>query len=275
MAFKPDIKQGEVLSNKQLSEEFLCGNMGGMRRSLKTKTLVLVSDHTKSLYDDKWYANEFHYTGMGKVGDQSLTFGQNRTLSESKGNGVGLHLFEVFNRGEYIYQGEVILSKQPYTEKQLDDAGNIRNAWMFPLQLLEKYPVRIEEEDIKRIASAKIKKAKKYPILKLKAVVEPKRNKPASKRETLTTSFDRDPFVVEYALTRAKGVCQLCDGPAPFKKKTGEPYLQVHHIIYLANNGSDTYDNVVALCPNCHAKIHTLENDNEVEKLKKLALIKI
>lgn len=34
--------------------------MGGMRRSKTTGTLVILSDHTKGLYDDKWYGDEFH-----------------------------------------------------------------------------------------------------------------------------------------------------------------------------------------------------------------------
>ena len=40
--------------------------MGGMRRSLTTNSLVIVSDHTKELYDDKWVDDVLHYTGMGK-----------------------------------------------------------------------------------------------------------------------------------------------------------------------------------------------------------------
>ena len=40
--------------------------MGGMRRSKTTGTLVIISDHTKGLYDDKWYGHELHCIGMGK-----------------------------------------------------------------------------------------------------------------------------------------------------------------------------------------------------------------
>lgn len=275
MAFNPNIKQGDILSNKRLSEIFECGNMGGMRRSHNTNTLVIVSDHTKSLYDDKWYGNEFHYTGMGKLGNQSLTFMQNRTLAESASNGVAVHLFEVFNAGEYIYQGEVQLSNKPYEESQPDDNWNLRSVWMFPLLLVQGQPIRIDDKDLKRTAINKAKKTKTYSVGKLKKIVEPKPKKPATTRDTQTKSFDRDPFVVEYALLRAKGECQLCDLPAPFKKKSGEPYLQVHHIDYLANGGSDTYDNVIGLCPNCHAKMHTLEDKKDITKLKKLAIIQL
>lgn len=36
-----------------------------MRRSKATNTLVLVSNHVESVYDDRWEGDIFHYTGMG------------------------------------------------------------------------------------------------------------------------------------------------------------------------------------------------------------------
>ena len=96
-----------------------------------------------------------------------------------------------------------------------------------------------------------------------------------SYRITETKSIERDEFIKLYALERADGNCQLCDKPAPFLKKNGSPYLEVHHINYLANNGRDTIDNVAALCPNCHRKIHSLELERDIDKLKKLALEKL
>ena len=75
--------------------------MGGMRRSKRTNTLVIISDDTKDLYRDVWRDGILHYTGMGKVGDQVLEGNQNRTLYYSEDNGVEIHLFEVFDKGVY------------------------------------------------------------------------------------------------------------------------------------------------------------------------------
>ena len=72
MKFEPPFDIGQEITNEQLYTAFSCGNMGGMRRSKTNNCLVLISDHTKSFYDDKWYGNELHYTGMGKKGDQVL-----------------------------------------------------------------------------------------------------------------------------------------------------------------------------------------------------------
>lgn len=94
---------GDTITNDELMREFKCGIMGGMRRSRITNALVLICDHTKALYDDKWIGDVLHYTGMGRTGDQSLDFMQNKTLAESRYNGVELHLFEVFVPGQYVY----------------------------------------------------------------------------------------------------------------------------------------------------------------------------
>ena len=66
-----------------------------MRRSTRTGTLVLVSNHVESIYNDRWLGDVLHYTGMGGKGDQSLAFMQNKTLAESPSSEADLHLFEV------------------------------------------------------------------------------------------------------------------------------------------------------------------------------------
>jgi len=113
MKFNPNLKIGQILTNSQIGKLFKSTIYMGMRRSLETNTLVLVSDHTK-LYKDRWEGNVFHYTGMGKNGPQSLSFHQNKTLAESNTNGVDVYLFEVLKPQEYIYMGQVVLVGEPY-----------------------------------------------------------------------------------------------------------------------------------------------------------------
>ena len=61
-----------------------------------------------------------------------------------------------------------------------------------------------------------------------------------------------------YVKKAANGKCDLCKADAPFRTKEGEQYLECHHIVRLADNGPDSIDNAVALCPNCHRKMHSL-----------------
>lgn len=76
MTFNPNLQKGDIINNDKLRQVFKCGNMSSMRKSNYTNSLIIISDHTKSLYDDKWIDidNVLHYTGMGKVEDQSLSF---------------------------------------------------------------------------------------------------------------------------------------------------------------------------------------------------------
>lgn len=60
---------------------------------------------------------------MGKSGDQDINFMQNKTLAESRTNGVDVHLFEVLKSGQYIYKGQVDLCGEPYQEVQKGEDG--------------------------------------------------------------------------------------------------------------------------------------------------------
>jgi len=72
-----------------------------------------------------------------------------------------------------------------------------------------------------------------------------------------TTIFLRNPDVVAEALDRANGTCESCNSEAPFLRvKTMEPYLEVHHRVPLASGGEDTVENAIAVCPNCHRRLH-------------------
>jgi 5-methylcytosine-specific restriction endonuclease McrA len=92
---------------------------------------------------------------------------------------------------------------------------------------------------------------------------------PDSHLETDKRARDvRDPVVSELAKRRAHGICQLCDRDAPFLDGDNEPYLEVHHVQWLSRGGRDSLDNAVALCPNCHRKMHVLDQRKDREFLK-------
>lgn len=132
--FNPHLQIGEEINNARLCEIFGCSPQGGMRKSNKTNTLVIVSDYTRGIYHDKWIAGVLHYTGMGLSGDQDINYMQNRTLNESDYNGVDVHLFEVMDPTVYTYCGRIKLVGKPYTEIQPDQDGIKRRVWMFPVQ---------------------------------------------------------------------------------------------------------------------------------------------
>ncbi|WP_258000386.1 HNH endonuclease [Pseudomonas aeruginosa] len=40
-------------------------------------------------------------------------------------------------------------------------------------------------------------------------------------------------------------------------------HTETHHIEWLANGGEDTVENTVALCPNCHRKMHVVNDESD------------
>jgi len=257
-----NLKPGKTLTNDELAETFQCSTNGGMRRAHKTNSLVIVSSHVKAIYEDRWIDGVLHYTGMGLTGHQKLGFAQNKTVAQATTNGVDLYLFEAFKANEYIYRGEVSLAAQPYQEIQPDASGAERNVWMFPLQLKDGSVPLIDIElknKIEEKAERKVKRLSNEELLK-RAKAAPKK---AGARAVQTTQAQRDPNISEYVKRRAAGFCELCKEPAPFNNKKGNPYLESHHILWLSKGGDDSIKNAVALCPNCHRKMHVLDRKED------------
>ena len=54
-----------------------------------------------------------------------------------------------------------------------------------------------------------------------------------------------------FVLDRDSHICQHCKG----KSKDGK--LEVHHIVFRSNGGSDEAENLITLCKTCHDKVHS------------------
>lgn len=78
----------------------------------------------------------------------------------------------------------------------------------------------------------------------------------------ISAQVQRDPAVVAWVHKAANGQCELCASNAPFLRRDGRPYLEIHHVKTLADGGPDTPDNAVALCPNCHRAMHYSKDQN-------------
>jgi len=135
------IEPDQTFSNDGLARTFGCSTRGGMRRSLRTNTLLLIThvsrDRETQPYSDVWIGDTLMYTGMGLYGDQSLTHSQNATLAKSRSNGIVCLLFERPVEGSYRFIGRVHLAGAPVAAEQPDAAGLMRGVWMFPLKLVD------------------------------------------------------------------------------------------------------------------------------------------
>ncbi len=121
-----------------------------------------------------------------------------------------------------------------------------------PKEQVEKHAASLSEDELKKLAQLRSSQ------------------KPKVVSQT-TQNIRRDEYVARYAKTRAKGICQLCGKEAPFIGSDGEPYLESHHIVWLSKGGADSVENTVALCPNCHRKMHVVKDAHDVERLTIIA----
>lgn len=78
-------------------------------------------------------------------------------------------------------------------------------------------------------------------------------------------AYIRNPDVVAERLFMAGGVCEGCRAAAPFERDDGTLFLEVHHILPLSEDGPDTVENTIALCPNCHREAHFGKNRNKFQ----------
>lgn len=79
------------------------------------------------------------------------------------------------------------------------------------------------------------------------------------------------PYYEEKVIYQANGICELCRRNAPFNDRNGFPYLEAHTIDRIAYGGEESVKNIVALCPNCHAKLHVCEDIEDIDFLKNVA----
>ncbi|HEX2533966.1 MAG TPA: HNH endonuclease signature motif containing protein, partial [Chitinophagaceae bacterium] len=106
----------------------------------------------------------------------------------------------------------------------------------------------------------------------------PKGDHSPKRAGTNVAVYYRSPMVRAWILANAKGRCEACERDAPFCLPDEEPYLEVHHMLPLAQGGPDIVENTVALCPNCHRRVH-LSSDREAfsslifQKIRRLKAI--
>lgn len=116
---------------------------------------------------------------------------------------------------------------------------------------------------------------KEIPNKQFKGNKKPKKS--ISKSKNTSMQYNRDTKVSSNAKYLAKYLCEYDNNHITFPSKSnGLNYVEAHHLIPTAfedkfnGNSVDIEENVVALCPMCHAKIHYSNKDNREEIIEKL-----
>ena len=205
---------GNIYSNNTISSVFKCSNMGGMRRSKLTNSLVLITKHQEkragNIYEDEWTEDGIlNYTGMGTSGDQSINFGQNKTLAIAKKEGIKVYLFESFKDNEYYFDGEVEIAGPIFQADEKDVDGNIRKVIKYPLRKISQDEDVVDEQvqkvsyDIVQI-SAEIKSEENgAPIFKEGSLEIRKYNNVEEKKKNIRTS--KPDYIAEEIIKTKQG----------------------------------------------------------------------
>ena len=86
----------------------------------------------------------------------------------------------------------------------------------------------------------------------------------AEKYTTETKQRKRCAEVKAWVRLEANGICEACGKEAPFITEKNGAFLEVHHVVQLSDEGPDTVDNAIAVCPNCHRKLHLADNKEQL-----------
>lgn len=203
---------------------------------------------TRHGYDDEWSPDgTFRYFGEGQKGDMTLTKG-NKAIASHAADGKDLLLFQMLGGGQLRYRGP--FNCADFTiEDGRDQQGNKRKAIVFHL-------VPIGDEGAETELPAQPAASVSLDELRKKAMAAAGPARQGTKQGSAKTYRLRSQAIRQYVLARANGVCESCDGAAPFLTKAGQPYLEPHHIRRLTDGGPDDPRFMGAVCPNCHRNIH-------------------
>jgi 5-methylcytosine-specific restriction protein A len=220
---------------------------GGIITPAKHRLVIIITGESglEHGYADRYRADgAFEYFGEGQIGDMQIRAG-NRAIAEHSVQGKSLLLFRRTSGG-VRFEGEMVCEAH-HIERAPDRNGAERDAIVFELRSLEGIaenvdadpsPVNVPLQELRDLAFA------------------------AATGSTKTTSqakrnvYQRSRDVRDYVLARANAECEGCKTPAPFLRPDGTPYLEPHHLRRLSDGGPDHPAHVIALCPNCHRRVH-------------------
>jgi hypothetical protein len=184
------------------------------------------------------------------------------------------YLCEVYSKNAFLLPESERIFSVPYAPAHGKGFPGMSNVW-YPndnsenqdvINFINKLRDYIDKSSIPAIGDLF-----EMPAEKISSYTDNSDDLEPRKTKIPATVYDRNPIIILLAKKMAYGKCQLCKCDAPFENNYGEPYLEVHHIKWLSRGGFDAPKNVVALCPNCHRKMHILNLDSDVKKLQKIA----
>lgn len=212
----------------------------------------------KAGYTDGQQANgSWTYVGQGTAGDQRIDNAANAKLA-SQERSVLLFTTREPNAREiaqqgygklYVFRGVFNVAGHEFFSPDTGPRQGDRLLRFLLMPADDSYVESLQPEPTNPgLAGHSLKQLQ----LKLSEIAKT----PPTARITTVEYRARSAAVHRYALHRAKGICECCGLSAPFEDDSGMAFLEVHHLLRLADYGPDATGNVAAVCPNCHRALH-------------------
>ena len=204
---------------------------------------------TRAGYLDHWNDDgSFSYCGQGTTGTQRL-MGANKVLVDPLRTVL---LFETWRprgtwKGMNRFLGDLLVAGYGW-ESGLGARARDQ------LLIVTLVPARSPIDNATQRDSTRANNRRNLEELRQRATDASRSRVPSQISATVYRA--RSDAVGAYAHARSHGTCEKCGCSAPFVTPNGEPYLEVHHVFRLADDGPDDIFHVAAICPNCHREAH-------------------
>lgn len=271
----PTFTVGQRYRRTWLHDEYGGQRQGGISTPSAIAAVFLFTGESGAVhgYEDRYLEDgTFLYTGEGQVGDMEMNKG-NLAIRDHVADGKRLLLFRDVGGGEVTYEGDAVYLGH-HVEKRPDRKGNWRNAYVFELAV-EDPAHRARTEGVAPAAEVPPSKLWRMGMGELRDQALTSSSKKVTSKERRSVVRLRSEAIKVYVRRRAGGTCEGCGEPAPFEDKQGRPYLEPHHVTRVADGGPDHPGHVIALCPNCHRRVHSGKDGAEYNDRLKERLLEL
>ena len=239
---------GRVYRRSALLDEYGGQRFGGIATP-KSSPVILIFTGSSGLsygYEDEWDSDGvFHYYGEGQMGHMKFA-GGNAAIRDHALNEKELHLFERVDDG-WRYVDEVVCSgfewRPAKDQSRRRPSGNC-------------VPVSAGMRGFLPRDLSRCHPTAKSSLADLAQAADADPTEESAPKEGIRKTYARSEALKRYVRARASGRCEGCGKEAPFLTKDGSAYLEAHHTNRRSDMGPGDRTTVIALCPNCHSRVH-------------------
>lgn len=245
--FGNKFKKGKHYRRRNIHEIYGGQQQGGISTPKNHPYIfIFTGDSGKEYgYRDGWNKDStiYNYTGEGQNGDMEFKKG-NKAIREHEQNKKTIYLFNYVSSGTVEFIDEMTYINYE-TQLAPDNTQNLRQVIIFHLKRTDHIDFELEEHELRSNS-----------VQELRRLAKGRASNDSIEKISTYILRKRAAAIKLYALKRAQGICEACGQEAPFVKQDGNLFLEVHHLKQLSDGGIDDPENVAAICPNCHRRVH-------------------